>query len=123
VPVSALFDLIGKVALVTGTSRGPGQYMGRVLASAGADRVITSRSLAHLEPFRAASGDINTALRAIREARSNLELLGRLDGTLLPGSQATQGDVRIRVEYVDRPPLALQAPGAIDVTPEEDEDE
>jgi NAD(P)-dependent dehydrogenase (short-subunit alcohol dehydrogenase family) len=51
--VSALFDLTGKVALVTGTSRGLGQYMGRALARAGADLVITSRSLAALEPFRA----------------------------------------------------------------------
>jgi NAD(P)-dependent dehydrogenase (short-subunit alcohol dehydrogenase family) len=53
VPVSAPFDLTGKVALVTGASRGLGQYMGRALARAGADLVITSRSLAHLEPFRA----------------------------------------------------------------------
>ena len=51
-PVSAPFDLTGKVALVTGASRGLGQYMGRALARAGADLVITSRSLAHLEPFR-----------------------------------------------------------------------
>ena len=52
-PVSAPFDLTGKVALVTGASRGLGQYMGRALARAGADLVISSRSLAHLEPFRA----------------------------------------------------------------------
>ena len=48
-----LFDLTGKVALVTGTSRGLGQYMGRALARAGADLVITSRKLADLESFRA----------------------------------------------------------------------
>jgi len=47
-----LFDLTGKVAIVTGTSRGLGQYMGRALARAGADLVITSRTLASLEPFR-----------------------------------------------------------------------
>ena len=35
-----LFDLSGKIALVTGTSRGLGQYMGRALARAGADLVI-----------------------------------------------------------------------------------
>jgi len=51
--VSKLFDLTGKVALVTGTSRGLGQYMGRALARAGADLVITSRKIADLEPFRA----------------------------------------------------------------------
>ena len=47
------FDLTGKVAIVTGTSRGLGQYMGRALARAGADLVITSRSIASLEGFRA----------------------------------------------------------------------
>jgi NAD(P)-dependent dehydrogenase (short-subunit alcohol dehydrogenase family) len=51
--VSQLFDLTGRVALVTGTSRGLGQYMGRALARAGADLVITSRKIGDLEPFRA----------------------------------------------------------------------
>ena len=51
--MSQLFDLTGKVALVTGTSRGLGQYMGRALARAGADLVITSRKIGDLEPFRA----------------------------------------------------------------------
>jgi gluconate 5-dehydrogenase len=48
-----LFDLTGKVALVTGTSRGLGQYMGRALAGAGADLVITSRRAETLRPFQA----------------------------------------------------------------------
>src|SRR5438093_3599973 len=51
--MSALFDLSGKVALVTGTSRGLGQYFARALARAGADLVITSRDPASLEPFQA----------------------------------------------------------------------
>ena len=50
---SGLFDLTGRVALVTGASRGLGQYMGRALARAGADLVITSRNLAGLAPFQA----------------------------------------------------------------------
>ncbi|MEX2168426.1 MAG: glucose 1-dehydrogenase [Pirellulales bacterium] len=49
---SELFDLTNKVAIVTGTSRGLGQYMGRALARAGADLVITSRNQEALEPFR-----------------------------------------------------------------------
>ena len=48
-----LFDLSGRVALVTGTSRGLGQYMARALAKAGADLVLTSRDLDRLSPFEA----------------------------------------------------------------------
>jgi NAD(P)-dependent dehydrogenase (short-subunit alcohol dehydrogenase family) len=47
-----LFDLSGKVAIITGASRGLGQYFGRALATAGADLVITSRSLETLAPFQ-----------------------------------------------------------------------
>jgi len=50
--VHNFFDLTGRVALVTGTSRGLGQYMGRALAKAGADLVITSRKLADLADFQ-----------------------------------------------------------------------
>ena len=46
------FDLAGKVALVTGASRGLGQHFGRALARAGADLVITSRNQEALEPFK-----------------------------------------------------------------------
>jgi NAD(P)-dependent dehydrogenase (short-subunit alcohol dehydrogenase family) len=45
------FDLKGRVAVVTGASRGLGQYFGRALARAGADLVITSRTLASLRDF------------------------------------------------------------------------
>jgi len=47
-----LFDLSEKVAIVTGTSRGLGQYFGRALARAGADLVITSRNVNDLYAFR-----------------------------------------------------------------------
>jgi len=47
-----LFDLSGKVAIVTGTSRGLGQYFARALARAGADLVITSRKLSSLSEFK-----------------------------------------------------------------------
>jgi NAD(P)-dependent dehydrogenase (short-subunit alcohol dehydrogenase family) len=47
-----LFDLTGKVAIVTGTSRGLGQYFARALAKAGADLVITSRQLSRLTEFK-----------------------------------------------------------------------
>lgn len=47
-----LFNLSGKVAIVTGTSRGLGQYFARALAKAGADLVITSRDLSRLTEFK-----------------------------------------------------------------------
>jgi len=47
-----LFDLTGRVALVTGTSRGLGQYFARALALAGADIAMTSRSVESLRPFQ-----------------------------------------------------------------------
>ena len=46
-----LFDLTGKVALVTGASRGLGQYMARALAKSGADLVLTSRTRGSLASF------------------------------------------------------------------------
>jgi NAD(P)-dependent dehydrogenase (short-subunit alcohol dehydrogenase family) len=46
------FDLRGKVAVVTGASRGLGQTFARALARAGADLVITSRTLDSLKPFQ-----------------------------------------------------------------------
>ena len=46
-----LFDLTGQVALVTGASRGLGQYFARALARAGADLILTSRNQRDLTPF------------------------------------------------------------------------
>jgi gluconate 5-dehydrogenase len=48
---SSLFDLTGRVALVTGTSRGLGQYFARALARAGADLILTSRNGSSLMDF------------------------------------------------------------------------
>ncbi len=45
------FDLSGQTAVITGASRGLGQYFGRALARAGADLVITSRRIDDLAPF------------------------------------------------------------------------
>jgi len=50
---SSLFDLSGQVALVTGTSRGLGQYFARALARAGADLILTSRKRDALTEFEA----------------------------------------------------------------------
>lgn len=62
-----LFDLSGRVAIVTGTSRGLGQYMARALANAGADLVLTSRTREGLRKFE---GEI----RALGRRAISLEL-------------------------------------------------
>src|SRR5271156_5318489 len=48
--MSKLFDLTGKVAFVTGGSKGLGKAMARGLAEAGADIVISSRHENELKP-------------------------------------------------------------------------
>ena len=50
-PATTLFDLTGRVAIVTGTSRGLGQQFARALAKAGADLVLTSRTRDSLLAF------------------------------------------------------------------------
>jgi gluconate 5-dehydrogenase len=59
------FDLSGKVAVVTGASRGLGQYLGRALAKAGADLVISSRCLPNLRPFQVEMEDLGRQVFAV----------------------------------------------------------
>jgi NAD(P)-dependent dehydrogenase (short-subunit alcohol dehydrogenase family) len=88
---SKLFDLTGRVALVTGGSKGLGKAMARGLAEAGADIVISSR---HENELRTALDDIlaGTGRRGVyfvtdvsrRDqvktlARSALDRMGRVD--------------------------------------------
>jgi NAD(P)-dependent dehydrogenase (short-subunit alcohol dehydrogenase family) len=63
----ALFDLSGRVAIVTGTSRGLGQFFARALAKAGADLVLTSRDHGRLVSF-------DSELRALGRRTLCLEL-------------------------------------------------
>ncbi len=86
-----IFRLDGKVALVTGGSRGLGKAMARTFAEAGADIIISSR---HEKELRASLEDIlkGTGRRGIvipadmgrreeagRLARTALEQMGRVD--------------------------------------------
>ncbi|MBV9760235.1 MAG: glucose 1-dehydrogenase [Acidobacteriaceae bacterium] len=87
---SNLFDLTGRVAIVTGASRGLGQQFARSLANAGADLVLTSRKREHLADFqteieklgrRAVSLDLDVRdeLSIERMAASAERAYGRLD--------------------------------------------
>jgi NAD(P)-dependent dehydrogenase (short-subunit alcohol dehydrogenase family) len=60
--MSTLFDLTGQVALVTGASRGFGRSIAGALAGAGADLVLTSRTLKDVE---AVAGELASAGRKI----------------------------------------------------------
>jgi gluconate 5-dehydrogenase len=85
-----LFDLSGRVALVTGASRGLGQYMARALARAGADIAITSRDQERLVETEKDILDIGSRvlpveldvldLSSIQSAAQNVKAhFGRLD--------------------------------------------
>lgn len=85
-----LFDLTGRVAIVTGASRGLGQNLARALAKAGADVVITSRNRDRLLIFeselkslgrRAVSLQLDVRdLSSIREMAAAAESsFGRID--------------------------------------------
>ncbi len=87
------FDLSGKVAIVTGTSRGLGQYMGRALAKAGADLVITSRSVETLKAFKA---EIEALGRKALPLELDVRDLGSIE-KMAESAQAHYGKIDILV--------------------------
>jgi gluconate 5-dehydrogenase len=89
----ALFDLTGQVALVTGTSRGLGQYLARALANAGADLVLTSRTRESLKEFE-------EEMRGLGRRVASLELDVRDHGSIermAAEAQAALGPIQILV--------------------------
>jgi NAD(P)-dependent dehydrogenase (short-subunit alcohol dehydrogenase family) len=88
-----LFDLTGQVALVTGASRGLGQYFARALARAGADLILTSRRREDLSSFRA-------EIEALGRKAVPLELDVRDEGSIermAAAAEAACGQVHILV--------------------------
>jgi gluconate 5-dehydrogenase len=75
---SKLFDLSGRVAVVTGTSRGLGQYMARALAKAGADLVLTSRTGEGLRTFEAEIKELGRRAVSLELDVRNLESIERM---------------------------------------------
>jgi len=73
--VNPPFDLTGKVAIVTGASRGLGQAFARALARAGADLVVTSRTWGSLAGFQ-------TEIEAMGRRVVPLELDVRDEGSI-----------------------------------------
>src|SRR5262245_28479537 len=90
-PFPAPFDLSGRVALVTGGSKGLGKAMARGLAEAGADVVISSRQENELRPAlddilngtgrrgRYVVADMTRRDQVARLAQTALEQMGRVD--------------------------------------------
>ena len=105
------FDLSGKVAIVTGASRGLGQYFSRALARAGANVVITSRTLESL-----------TQTQSEVEGMGRQALLCMLDTRKIETVQAMVYRV---MEHFGRIDILLNNAGCIirkasvDVTPED----
>jgi NAD(P)-dependent dehydrogenase (short-subunit alcohol dehydrogenase family) len=73
-----LFDLDGRVAIVTGTSRGLGQYLARALAKAGADLVLTSRDRTRLVPFEAEMRGLGRRIISVELDVRNQESIERM---------------------------------------------
>ena len=87
------FDLGGQVAIVTGTSRGLGQYLARALAKAGADLVLTSRSRDRLLPFEAEIKALGRRAISLELDVRELESIQRMAA----GAEAAFGHVDILV--------------------------
>lgn len=79
-----LFNLTGQTAVVTGASRGLGQYFARALARAGADLILTSRRSAEIAPFaeqmRALGRSVVTFDLDVRDQASILRFGQSVDG-------------------------------------------
>ena len=100
--MSDLFDLTGKVALVTGGSRGLGYQMVKAFAAHGADVFITSRKHEACEKVAA---EVRAMGRRAGTHACNVGNWGDLDG-LVDAAYALFGKVDILVNNAGSSPLA-----------------
>jgi len=96
------FDLTGKVALVTGGSRGLGYQMVKAFAAHGADVFITSRKLENCDKVAA---EVRATGRKARTYACNVANWHELDG-LVEAAYAVFGKVDILVNNAGSSPLA-----------------
>ena len=97
-----LFSLHGKTALVTGASRGLGAAMALGLARAGADLVVTARSLPALEPTVQAIAATGRKVRALAldQSAPDLSALEDLHVDILVNNAGVE-EVRASVDVTE----------------------
>lgn len=105
---NSLFDLTGRVAIVTGTSRGLGQYFARALAKSGADLVITSR---HLNDLKAFEEEIQSLGRRAVPLQLDVRDYASIQG-MAAAAESTYGHIDILVNNAG---MNIRKP-AVDVT-------
>src|SRR5476649_359801 len=101
-PMTDLFDLTGKVALVTGGSRGLGYQMVKAFAGHGADIFITSRKIEGCEKVAA---EVKAMGRRAATHACNVANWTELDG-LVAAAYAAFGKIDILVNNAGSSPLA-----------------
>eukprot|EP01036_Dinobryon_divergens_P007208 gene7208-9607_t len=100
--MTSYFDLTGKVALITGGSRGLGYQMAKAFAAHGADLFITSRKL---ETCDKVAAEIRAMGRKAATYACNVANWQELDG-MVEAAYATFGKVDILVNNAGSSPLA-----------------
>lgn len=103
------FDLSGKVALITGGSRGLGLAMARGLAAAGADIIIVSRKL---DACEAAANEIRTMGRRAMAYACHVGKWSDI-GALVDAAYAEFGKVDVLINNAGMSPVA---PSVVEIT-------